>query len=325
MLDARKSKYPAGRSRTDADPALATRIAGVLSARGLGDRDLVKRALTEGSGTCDTEDQCVRAEALNALRQTDPDEALAQAKKILGRKDDCSVQLRRSALWMIANKKDAAAHGDARERREDRSVVRICAPKRPGSSASMGNDEALSALEELVKSDDDRVQRAAVRALTMFPNPRARTAMRALIENNGASEQLRITALDAFDRDRSTLDDASWLRSIYPKVESARVKARIVVRRGAHRRRPERAVAALAREERGRVHRRAPERPALRGAHGRHRQPQQVLRRGLGAAAARGDHQRARQPQGTGGHGQADRHRAGAAPIRRCAATRSTR
>jgi len=48
----------------DADPALATRIAGVLSSRGLGDRDLVKRALTEGSGTCDTEDQSVRAEAL---------------------------------------------------------------------------------------------------------------------------------------------------------------------------------------------------------------------------------------------------------------------
>jgi HEAT repeat protein len=52
--------------------------------------------------------------------------------------------------------------------------------------------------------------------------------MRALIENNGTSEQLRITALDAFDRDRSTLDDASWLRSIYAKVESARIKARIV-------------------------------------------------------------------------------------------------
>jgi HEAT repeat protein len=72
------------------------------------------------------------------------------------------------------------------------------------------------------------VQRAAVRALTVYPNPRARTAMHALIENNAATEQLRITALDAFDRDRSTLDDASWLRSIYPKVESARIKGRIV-------------------------------------------------------------------------------------------------
>ena len=227
VLDLRKGKYPVGRLRTEADPALATRIAGVLSARGLGDRDLVKRALTEGSGTCDNEDQAVRAEALSALRQTDPDEALSQSKKILGRKDDCSLQLRRSALWMIASKKDAAATttlvGVAKT--DPSSDLRAEAT---GFLGSMGGDESLAALEELVKSDDDRVQRAAVRALTVFPNPRARTAMRALIENNGASEQLRITALDAFDRDRSTLDDATWLRSIYTKVESARIRARIV-------------------------------------------------------------------------------------------------
>lgn len=227
VLDQRKSKYPVGRTRGDADPALATRIAGVLSARGFGDKDLVKRALTEGSGTCDNEDQSVRAEALNALRQTDPDEALAQAKKILGRKDDCSVQLRRSALWMIANKKDATATATLVSVAKSDPSPDLRA-EAAGFLGSMGGDEALSALEELVKSDDDRVQRAAVRALTTFPSPRARTAMRSLIENNGASEQLRITALDAFDRDRSTLDDASWLRSIYPKIESPRIKARIV-------------------------------------------------------------------------------------------------
>ena len=227
VLDVRKNKYPAGRSRGDADPALATRIAGVLSARGLGDRDLVKRALTEGSGTCDTEDQAVRAEALSALRQTDPDEALAQSKKILGRKDDCSLQLRRSALWLIASKKDAAATATLVSVAKTDPSMELRS-EATGFLGSMSGDDALAALEELVKSDDDRVQRAAVRALTTYPSPRARTAMRALIENNGTSEQLRITALDAFDRDRSTLDDASWLRSIYAKVESARIKARIV-------------------------------------------------------------------------------------------------
>lgn len=231
-LDLRKNKYPAnrypaGRLHSDADPALATRIAGVLSARGQGDRDLVKRALTEGSGTCDTEDQSVRAEALNALRQTDPDEALSQARKILGRKDDCSVQLRRRALWMVATKKDAAATATlVSVAKTDPSMD--LRSEATGFLGSVSGDEALAALEELVKSDDERVQRAAIRALTTHPSPRARAAMRSLIENNGASEQDRITALDAFSSDRSTLDDASWLRSIYPKIESARVKARIV-------------------------------------------------------------------------------------------------
>jgi len=226
VLDQRKNKYPSGRTRGDADPALATRIAGVLSARGLGDKDLVKRALTEGSGTCDSEDQSVRAEALNALRQTDPDEALNQAKKILGRKDDCSVQLRRSALWMIANKKDAAATTTLVSVAKNDQSLELRA-EATGFLGSMSSDEALAALEELTKADDERVQRAAVRALTTFPNPRARSAMHALIENNSASEQLRGTALDAFSSDRSTLEDAAWLRSIYAKVDNPRIKARI--------------------------------------------------------------------------------------------------
>jgi HEAT repeat protein len=228
VLDQRKSKYPVGRLRgSDADPALATRIAGVLSARGLGDKDLVKRALTEGNGVCDNEDQGVRAEALSALRQTDPDEALAQAKKILGRKDDCSVQLRRSALWLIANKKDASATAALVSVAKSDPSLDLRA-EATGFLGSMGSDEALAALEELLKSDDERVQRAAVRALTTFPNPRARMAMHVLIENNSANEQLRSTALDAFSSDRSTLEDASWLRSIYAKVDNARIKARIV-------------------------------------------------------------------------------------------------
>jgi HEAT repeat protein len=227
VLDQRKSKYPSGRTRGDADPALATRIAGVLSARGLGDKDLVKRALTEGSGTCDSEDQSVRAEALNALRQTDPEEALNQAKKILGRKDDCSVQLRRSALWMIANKKDASATATLVTVAKSDPSIELRA-EATSFLGSMGSDEALAALEELLKSDDERVQRAAVRALTTYPSPRARAAMRALIENNTANEQLRGTALDAFSGERSTLEDAAWLRSIYAKVDNARIKARIV-------------------------------------------------------------------------------------------------
>ncbi len=228
ILDARKGKYPVGRLRGgDADPALATRIAGVLSARGLGDKDLVKRALTEGNGACDSEDQSVRAEALNALRQTDPDEALAQAKKILSRKDDCSVQLRRSALWMIANKKDASATATLVSVAKNDASIELRA-EAAGFLGSMGNDESLAALEDLMKSDDERIQRAAVRALTTHPNPRARVAMRSLIENNSANEQLRITAIDAYNSDRSTLDDATWLRAAYAKIDNARIKARIV-------------------------------------------------------------------------------------------------
>jgi HEAT repeat protein len=230
VLDVRKTKYPAGRgSRGDNDPGLSTRIAGVLASRGMGDRELVKRALAEGGGaaSCDNEEQSVRSEALGALRQTDPDQALTLAKSILGKKDDCSTQLRRTALWLIANKRDASATATiaAAAKSDPSSDVRSEATR---FLASMPGDDALAALEELAKSDDERVQREAVRALTTHSSPRARQAMRTLVEKNDTPEQLRLTALDAFDRDRSTMDDATWLRTIYPKVDNARVRARIV-------------------------------------------------------------------------------------------------
>jgi HEAT repeat protein len=290
VLDARRGKYPSGRNiRGDADPALATRIAGVLSARGLGDKDLVKRALTEGTGTCDTEDQSVRAEALSALRQTDPDEALAQSKKILGRKDECSVQLRRSALWLIANKKDATATATLVSVAKNDPSMELRS-EATGFLGSMGGDDALAALEELVKSDDERVQRAAVRALTTHSSPRARVAMRALIENNSANEQLRITAVDA-RRCHVAAQHLSEDRE--PAREGPHRVDRV-----AHRRRAERPMADVARQERRRIDRRAAERAALRDAHGGHRGAEQVLRRPLGAAAARRSDQRARRAEG---------------------------
>ena len=42
------------------------------------------------------------------------------------------------------------------------------------------------------------------------------------------SEQLRITALDAIDQERATQEDVAWLQALYGKVESARIRSRII-------------------------------------------------------------------------------------------------
>ena len=49
--------------------------------------------------------------------------------------------------------------------------------------------------------------------------------MRALIERNDTPEDLRIAALDAFERDRASMDDATWMRNIYSKVDNPSVRA----------------------------------------------------------------------------------------------------
>ncbi|MEO5800694.1 MAG: HEAT repeat domain-containing protein, partial [Gemmatimonadales bacterium] len=158
-------------SRGDAD-ALAARIAGVLQTRGMGDNAAVKRALSARGDTCDREEQSVRAEALNALMQSDPAAAQQMATKILGRRDECSVPIRRSALFLVGNQKDesatAAIVGVARNdpSMDMRTEAVTWLGRLPG-------DAALSALEEMVRSDTGRIQRVAASVLASSSNPRA--------------------------------------------------------------------------------------------------------------------------------------------------------
>jgi HEAT repeat protein len=212
--------------RNDAT-ALAARIANVLASRGMSNDPAVKRAQAAAGNNCDTEDQQVRAEALSALGQTDPEMARQSAVRALGRKDECSVPLRRTAIGMIANKKDdAAAAALIPVAKSDPSVdVRTTAID---YLSRMPGDAALNTLQELsTVSDNDRVQRSAIRALASSTNPRAKVGLRALIEKNDAPEPLRLAALDSYGRE-SAPDDIAWLRGTYTKVTSARVKSSIV-------------------------------------------------------------------------------------------------
>ena len=62
---------------------------------------------------------------------------------------------------------------------------------------------------------DEHIQRAAVRALTSSDNPRARSSMRALIDRKDAPINLRIEAINSFNSERATTDDAAYLRGLY--------------------------------------------------------------------------------------------------------------
>lgn len=229
-LEQLKQKYPNSRLRgSQADVAtLQVRIAGVLSARGQGGSDIVKRALAQGTSVCDAEEQQIRSAALNALMQTDPDAANDYAQKVLGRKDDCSRDIRRTAVFLIGNRGDpkAAATLIGVAKGDPSADVRGAAIQYLGR---MPGDDALGALEELAKSDSDaQVQREAIRQLARSANPRARNGIKALVERNDVSDNLRITALDALDPERSTQEDVAWLQATYAKVESPRVRSRII-------------------------------------------------------------------------------------------------
>ena len=218
--------FVSGRGENDATQ-LAARIATVLSQRGLANDAAVKRALAAGANSCDVEDQQVRAEALSALMQSDPEMARQSAAKILTRKDECSVPLRRSAVALVANKRDeAAAAALIPIAKSDPSLqVRGAAIDYLGR---MPGDAALNALQELATSaDDESIQRAAGRAIAASDNPRARTALRALVDMKDAPLALRVSAIDAFGRN-STAEDGAWLRAVYGRTTEPRIKSAIV-------------------------------------------------------------------------------------------------
>ncbi len=222
---------PAARSSRKADvAALAARIRGALAARG--DVRAAAQIAQEAkrNGGCDREEMSVKAEALNALGQMDPAAATPLLRRVLERADSCSTQLKRSALFMLVRQGDTVATNTlisvATNEKEDpglRTDAVTFLGRMPG-------DRALRTIESLVKSStDDRVQRAAVRALAQNDSPAARQAIRALIERSGVSESLRSEAIMFLGGNDASPADAAYLRGLYPKVPSERLKRAVLM------------------------------------------------------------------------------------------------
>ena len=216
------------RDDTDVN-GLRTRIRGALAMRGdTGAADQLEETARKAGSSCDQEDLMVRVEALNALSQMDAAAALPILRRVLERRDECLVELRRRAVFMLARRGDpeAATLLISTARNDPNVNVRAEAisylPRMPG-------DAGLTALEDILRNaDDERIQRTAVRAIMSSDNPRARTSLRGLLERRDASETLRLQVLEAYSRERSTPDDAAYLRWLYPRSESERMKSAII-------------------------------------------------------------------------------------------------
>jgi len=227
-LEMMRSKYPQAKTQSDA-AALTTRIRGTLAARGdAGAREQLRNTMSEQGAQCDREDQAVRSEAIKALAQSDPSSIPTTVKRVLAKKDACSAPLRRTAVYLLGNSGDSEAPAMLRDvaLNDSEPEVRSTAIQYLARSPS---DIAVNTLDEVLRTSTDQgVQRTAARALATNPSPRAKQAVRALIERADAPERLRIEAIGGFENsDRTTDEDAAYLRSIYNKIDNPRIKARI--------------------------------------------------------------------------------------------------
>jgi len=227
-LETMRTRYPQAKTQSDA-AALTARIRGTLAARGdrAAEQEL-RKTMADQPAACDREDQAVRAEAAKSLANTDPSSLAPMAKRVLAKKDACSAPLRRTVVHLLGQSGDNDTPAILRDvaLNDSDSDVRRTAIQYLARSPS---DIAVNTLDEVLRTSTDQdVQRAAARSLAVNPSPRARQAVRALIERTDAPERLRIEAVGGFeDSQRTTDEDAAYLRSVYPKIDNPRVKARI--------------------------------------------------------------------------------------------------
>jgi HEAT repeat protein/TolA-binding protein len=210
--------------------ALYVRVNGALAQRG--DREagakVDKIVAQAGTTACDQEDLSVRSEALSVLIQMDATTAMPALKRVFDRKDECSAQLRRNAVFMLGRRTDTESSNllISVAKTDPNINVRTEAINYLGR---LPGDAGLSALEEMLRSDqDERIQRAAVRALMSSDNARARSSMRTLIDRKDAPMNLRLEAINSLNSDRTTNEDAAYLRGLYGKADNDRMKEAIL-------------------------------------------------------------------------------------------------
>jgi HEAT repeat protein/TolA-binding protein len=220
-----------GRRRTSEGDVvgLYLRVNSALAQRGdRGAADIVSKVAQSGSNICDPDERQIRIEAMGALSNMEPAQALPIIRNVLNKKDECNVEVRKRAIFILGRRGDAEAA----------SLIGATAKTDPSSSVrseaiswlpKLQGDAGVNMLEEILRTEQDQdIQRSVVRTLTSSDNAKARSSMRALIDRKDAPIALRIEAVNSFNNERATNEDAAYLRSLYTRADDDRLKNAII-------------------------------------------------------------------------------------------------
>jgi TolA-binding protein len=241
-LNRQKSSYPDARTRDDAADLMG-RVNAELAKRGdeTATQEVIERAdeavatptrpsrptaSQSGRIRCRDDDD-EKVAALNALLQMDEDRALPLLKRVMARRDDGSVCLRRKAVFLISQHsgEESEAMLLAAVRSDPDREVREQAVFWLGQS---GGEAAAGALDSILRSsDDEAVQDKAIFALSQNSSPRALQSLRDYAMKAGASIKLREQAIFWLGQSNRG-DNVEFLRSIYRTVRERELKDKII-------------------------------------------------------------------------------------------------
>ena len=235
LLEYESSHYPRAATRGDGD-ALLARVYGELARRGdpragewvqshasAGGSDTVRAA----GAACASEDDDPRIAALSALMQMDAVNAVPVIKQVLARRDSCSVELRRRAVFVLSQKRTdetedvllSVARNDPDGEVRQQAVFWL---------SQVGSERAVTALDSILRSatDSDLREKAAF-ALSQIRGARANQILRDYAAREDASEETREKAVFWLGQ-RHDGDNAAFLRELFARVTSEDLKEKIL-------------------------------------------------------------------------------------------------
>ncbi len=227
LLDTQGNRYPEASTREDAR-SLYVMIRGRLAERGnaAAAQDITERARLQ-EGACPQDEDDVRVMALNALLNMDAGRAVPILRQVLERRDECSVELRRKAVFLLSQKHSSEATGVLLD------VVRADPDPEVQEQAvfwlsQVHSTQAVNALDSiLMQSENPRIQEKAVFALSQHNSPRAAEILRRFVARRDVSEDLRESAIFWLGQSHSG-ENVEFLKQLYGQVDSPQLKDKII-------------------------------------------------------------------------------------------------
>jgi HEAT repeat protein len=229
-LDRQATRYPKAKTLNDAKQLRAS-IRAEQAKRGDGTAGLEiadgARSLKNENG-CPTDDDDMRLTALSGIMQIDPDQVLPVLKKLLSRRDECSVALRRRAVYMVAQTKEEERADILLRVASSDPNVEVRREAVQGLS-QVNTERAAKALDSiLVNASDADIRERALSALARHRSPTARAALRRFSEQSTVPTDLRVRAVIYMSQGIKTGDESDYLRALFTKTASPELREAII-------------------------------------------------------------------------------------------------
>jgi hypothetical protein len=226
LLGQRGDARAAQRAITQAERALLRGAEEVARAEARAEARAMRSPRDRQQQACEEEDD-VRSAAINALMQMDAERALPVLMKVLQRRDECSVPLRKQAIFVLSQ------HGDADQ---VETIMLDVARNDPDPEvkesavfwlSQVDSESAVDALADiLATTDNPRIQDKAIFALSQHTSDRAAAILRDYAMDSSKPDHMRAQAIFWISQ-HGGYTDPQFLIDLYPELDSPELKEKV--------------------------------------------------------------------------------------------------